>query len=160
MGAAPPSRETELDALRGEIARLERDLEAARASSRTLNERLHATALDLTVQENKVREARLALELSTERIAAGERSVADLETRLDRLRESLRVHLVALYSVGRQRLLRLVLAMQPSTDAPAAIRQLRFLARRDALAAEEFRVTIDRLAQEREALDVERVRST
>ena len=86
--------------------------------------------------------------------------MAELETRLDRLRDSLRVHLVALYSVGRQRLLRLVLAMQPSTDAPAAIRQLRFLARRDALAAEEYRVTIGRLAQERAALDVERVRST
>ena len=107
-----------------------------------------------------MREARLALELSTEKVVAGERSVAELETRLDTLRDSLRVHLVALYSVGRQRLLRLVLAMQPATDAPAAIRQLRFLARRDALAAEELRATVDRLAQERVALEVERARTT
>jgi septal ring factor EnvC (AmiA/AmiB activator) len=160
LGAAPSSRESELGALRGEIARLERELDAARASSRTLAERVRATALDLSVQEGKVREARLALELSSERVVAGERAVEELEVRLDRLRDSLRVHLVALYSLGRERMLRLLLAMRPQTDAPGAIRQLRFLARRDAMAAEEYRGTVLRLAQERAALDVERARVT
>jgi murein hydrolase activator len=105
-----------------------------------------------------VREARLALDLSSERVAAGERTVRDLEVRLDQLRDSLRVHLVALYSLGRERLLRLLLAMQPQGNAPAAIRQLRFLARRDALAAEEYRRTVHRLGEERAALGVERER--
>jgi septal ring factor EnvC (AmiA/AmiB activator) len=91
VGAAPSSRESELGALRGEIARLERELDTARASSRTLAERVRATALDLSLQEGKVREARLALELSSERGAAGERAVEELEVRLDRLRDSLRV---------------------------------------------------------------------
>ena len=160
LGAAPSSREAELGALRDEIARLEQELEGARASSRTLAERVRASALDLSVQENKVREARLALEVASERVAAGERAVGELELRLDRLRDSLRVHLVTLYSLGRERMLRLLLAMRPQSDAPGAIRQLRFLARRDALAAEEFRGTARRLAQERAALDVERVRVT
>jgi septal ring factor EnvC (AmiA/AmiB activator) len=160
LGAAPSSRESELTRLRGEIARLEGELESARASSRTLAERLRATALDLSVQEGKVREARLALELSSEKVVAGEEAVAELEGKLGRLRDSLRVHLVTLYSLGRERLLRLLLAMRPQGDAPGAIRQLRFLARRDALAAAEYRGTMQRLAQERAALEVERERVT
>ncbi len=160
LGAAPSSRESELAGLRGEITRLERELDEARASSRTLAERVRATALDLSVQESRVREARLSLELSSERVAAGERTVEDLELRLERLHDSLRVHLVALYSLGRERMLRLLLAMRPQDDARGAIRQLRFLARRDALAAEEYRDTVRRLAQERAALDVERARVT
>lgn len=146
--------------------------------SRTLAERLRATALELELREGKVREARLALELQDVAVERGERAVRDLEARLTRLHESLRVHLVVLYSLGRERMLRLVLAMRPapatlpptrdepaaaspsagSSDAPTAIRQLRFLARRDALALEEYRKTSRRLAQERAALAVERER--
>ena len=55
-------------------------------------------------------------------------------------------------------MLRLLLAMRPQSDAPGAIRQLRFLARRDALALEEYRATSGRLAQERAALAVEQTR--
>jgi septal ring factor EnvC (AmiA/AmiB activator) len=55
-------------------------------------------------------------------------------------------------------MLRLLLALRPQADAPAAIRQLRFLARRDALALEEYRSTGRRLAQERAALAVEQGR--
>jgi septal ring factor EnvC (AmiA/AmiB activator) len=55
-------------------------------------------------------------------------------------------------------MLRLLLAMRPQADAPTAIRQLRYLARRDALALEDYRTTARRLDQERAALAVERQR--
>ena len=127
-----------------------------------------------------MREARLGLELQDASVERGELAVSELEGRLARLHDSLRVHLVALYSLGRERMLRLVLAMRPPPspvnrssgagqdagappdaggfDAPAAIRQLRFLARRDALVLEEYRETSRRLAQQRAALAVERDR--
>jgi septal ring factor EnvC (AmiA/AmiB activator) len=158
LGAAPPTRESELASIRREIERLEGELGPARAASRTLAERVRVTALDLRLRDERVREARLALDLASAGVVRGERAVEDLQVRLDRLRDSLRVHLVALYSLGRERMLRLLLAMHPQADAPAAIRQLRFLARRDALALEEYRTTERRLAQERAALGVERQR--
>jgi septal ring factor EnvC (AmiA/AmiB activator) len=119
---------------------------------------VRATGLELELREGKVREARLALQLLAAGVARGERAVRDLEVRLDRLRRSLRAHLVALYSLGRERMLRLLLAMRPQADAPSAIRQLRFLARRDALALDEYRSAGLRLAQERAALAVEQAR--
>jgi septal ring factor EnvC (AmiA/AmiB activator) len=119
---------------------------------------VRATGLELELREGKVREARLALELQRAGVERGERAVSDLETRLTRLHDSLRVQLVALYSLGRERALRLLLAMRPQSDAPAAIRQLRFLARRDALALADYRETSRRLQQERAALQVEQER--
>ena len=144
--------------MRREIAQLEGELQAARATSRTLAERVRATGIELDLYEGRVREARLALELAGAGVARGEVAVRELSTRLDRLRDSLRVHLVALYSLGRERMLRLLLAMRPQGDAPTAIRQLRYMARRDALAIEEYRNTARRLAQERAALAVEQER--
>ena len=157
-GAAPPSREVELATVRRELSRLQAELDSARANSRTLAERVRATALELELQEGRLREARLSLELSVRSVERGEAAVRDLETRLGRLSDSLRVHLVALYSLGRERMLRLLLAMRAESDAPAAIRQLRFLARRDAMALEEYRTASRRLAQERTALVVEQQR--
>jgi murein hydrolase activator len=144
--------------VRRELARLEGELGAARASSRTLAERVRSSGLELELHEGRLREARLALELASASVERGEIAVRHLETRLGRLQDSLRVHLVALYSLGRERMLRLLLAMRPQADAPAAIRQLRFMARRDALALEEYRTTMARLAQERAALAVEQQR--
>jgi septal ring factor EnvC (AmiA/AmiB activator) len=156
--ATTAPREAELQEVRREIARLENELRTAREQTRTLAERVRASGIELALHEDRVREARLALDLQSAGVERGERAVRDAEMRLHRLRDSLRVHLVALYSLGRERMLRLLLAMAPRSDTPRAIRQLRFLARRDAVALAEYRATERRLAQQRAALAVERER--
>ncbi len=126
--------------------------------SRSLSGRLRETELDLQLQESRVREASLGFELSLSRIDESERSVEDLESRLQGLRVSLRNHVLVLSGLGRQRYLRLLLALRPEGDVVAGVRQLRYLARRDAMAVERFEALERRVSRQRAALAVEQAR--
>ena len=144
--------------MRREISLLETRLSDARVRSRSLSGRLRETELELQLQESRVREARLGFELSSRRIDQSERAVDDLETRLSGLRISLRTHVLALHGLGRQRLLRLLLALRPRGDVVAGVRQLRYLARRDGMAVEKFETMERRVERQRAALGVEEAR--
>lgn len=150
------ARERDLAEIRRQIARLEGELETARARERTLSERLAAAELDLELQERRVAEASAARELAEERVAASEAAVAELEGELSAVRDALRRRLVGLYRLGRHGPLRLVLSVEPGSDLPSAVRLLRYLVRRDAVAVERYVETRDDLLAERRRLEEER----
>lgn len=149
-------RERDLEEIRRQVARLEGELEAARAVERSLSERLAAAELDLELQERRVAEAAAARELAEERVSLAESAVAALESELAAVRESLQRRLAGLYRLGRDGPLRLVLSAEPGSDLPSAVRLLRYLVRRDAVAVERYVDTREELLAERLRLQEER----
>ena len=149
-------RARDLAAIRGEIERLEEDLDRARRRERTLEERLEAARIELELQSRRVAEAAAARELAEGRVAAAQAEIERLEGLLDEVRASLRERLAGLYRLGRHGHLRLVLSVEPGADLPSAVRLLRFLVRRDARAIDRYTETAERLAAERERLEAER----
>ncbi len=158
--AAPPgspptvaeSRAAELERIRGEIARLQAQLEAAKAQESGLTGDLERTSVELALQEQRLAEAVAARDLAAAKAAESEQRVADLEARLTRIRDELRSSLVGLYRMGHDGYLRLFLALKPSDSMLPGIRLLRFVARRDANALETYREVRTRLAFERDGL--------
>lgn len=154
--AAPQAndREAELERLRGEIARLQARLGAVEQREKTVAGELEQTRLQLALQETRLAEAQAAQAVALERIATLEGDVAALEGRLARVRSDLRGRLVGLYRLGRAGYLRLLLGLSPGEDVQPAIRQLRYLARRDGEALDRFLDLRARLAVEQgELLD-------
>lgn len=149
-------RERDLAEIRRQIARLEGELEGARARERTLFARLAEAELDLELQRRRVSEASAARALAEERATAAEVAVGTLEAELAAARDSLRRRLAGLYRLGRNGPLRLVLSVEPGADLPSAVRLLRFLVRRDAVAVETYVGTREELLAERHRLEVER----
>ncbi len=154
--AQPDSREAELAAIRQEIARLEGRVAAIRGRETTLEDQLKRLELELELQEVQLSEATAAFELAADRSAAAEAEVERLETALAAIRGDLRRRLAGLYRLGRHGYLRLFLALKPDSDLLPAIRQLRFLVRRDQLAVERYTATRRALLTERERLAAER----
>lgn len=153
---APSPRERDLAEIRREIARLEGELRAARARERSLAERLEAAELDLALQERRVAEAAAARQVAEERVAEAAAAVARLGEELDAARASLRRRLTGLYRLGSEGQLRLLLAAEPGSNLPAAVRLLRFLVRRDARAVGRYVEARERLVAERARLEEER----
>ena len=104
------------------------------------------------MQERRVEEAATAHGLTEIRVLESREAIRLLEKRQVRLRAELRRHLLTLYGFGRQGYLRPLLSIDAERDIPAAIRQIRFLARRDAMALEDFEALGHKLAAEREVL--------
>jgi len=153
----PPSpRERDLAAIRREIARLEEELSDARARERSLAERLEAAELDLALQERRVAEAGAARAVAEERVAEAAAAVVRLGGELSAARASLRRRLTGLYRLGSEGPLRLLLAAEPGSDLPAAVRLLRFLVRRDSRAVDRYLEARERLEEERARLEEER----
>jgi septal ring factor EnvC (AmiA/AmiB activator) len=156
--AAQESREAELERLQGEIARLQSRLSGVQQRERTLASELEGTRLQLELQERRVAEAQAARALAGQRMATLEAEVASLERRLVTVRGDLRGRLAALYRLGRAGYMRLLLALAPGQEVLPAIRQLRYLARRDGELVERFQDTRARLGFEREELHEQRGR--
>jgi murein hydrolase activator len=152
------SREAELERLRSEIARLQSRLGAVQQRARSAASELEQTRLQLTLQETRLAEAEAAQAVAQERITILQREVGSLEARLERVRSDLRGRLGGLYRLGRAGYLRLLLALAPADEVLPAIRQLRYLARRDGEALESFLHTRASLEVERRELGEARVR--
>lgn len=153
--AAPPeaSREEELAAIRAEIARLQERIEQARAEAEGLAGELARLDLELELQQRRTAEAAAAREVAAARAEAATTELANLEASLAELRKELRRKLAGLYGLGRQGYLRLLLAVEPGTDLLAAVRQMRYLVRRDSEAIDEYQDM--RTAQSRVRDDLE-----
>ena len=145
------SRESELAALRAEIARLSERLEVARRAQTGIQGELQTMDVELQLQETRLAEAVAARDLAARRVAAGEADVHRLEGELATARVDLRRRLGGLYRLGRQGYLRLFLSLKPDRRLLPSVRLLRYLARRD-------RAAIDRYQQARTDLDAERER--
>lgn len=149
-------RERALAEIRAEVARLEKRLSATRARESTLGAALERTEVELALQEQQLAEATAALELSIDRAAAADQRARELAVSLVGVQESLRRRLAGLYRLGRQGYLRLFLSLEPESSLLPAIRQLRYLARRDRDLIDRYRETRQALEDQRRALAVER----
>ncbi len=155
-GEEPPSRDEELAAIRGEIVRLEAELERARAEEMDLTGALRRTRLEVALQEERVAEAVTARDLVAADLAATEAEVAALAERLQRLQRQLEDEVVWLYRLGRSGYLRLVVSITTRDDFLPVLRTVRFLALRTARLRQDTLDTAGRLADQREALTRER----
>ena len=150
------SREQELEAIRGEIARLTARLETVKQSAAGIAGDLDRIELELDLQSQKVAEAESAKSIAEERAAASEAEIAELESRIAEQRRNLRLRLTGLYRMGRHGYLRMLLSLAPGEALLPAVRALRFLAQRDAASVASFEELAARLAVENRALDAER----
>ena len=151
-------REAELERIRGEIARLQASLSRVQARERSLESVYEQTGLELRLQEQRVAEARAARELSEARVAVAEARVGELEAELGRVRGDLHDRLVTLYRLGRAGYVRLMLSIDQGADVLEAMRQIRFLARRDSALLDRYVDAKARLGIEREDLVQEQAR--
>lgn len=156
----PLSREQELEALRGEIAKLESQVDKAKKLQSGVRGELEAADLELRLQEARLTEAVTARDLAARRAEEGEQEVERLEGSLLVARQGLRRRLAGLYRLGRQGTLRLFLGLRPDERLLPSIRLARYMARRDRAAIDQYQEARqqltrerDRLAREREELD-------
>ena len=127
-----PNREEELELLRDEISTLTLQLRQIRREKGGLAGQLDQTVIAVSLQEKRVVEARAAGAISAEALLRVEKHAEELEHDLAAKRRELRQRLSALYRIGRQGYLRLLLSIRAEQDLLPGIRQLRFLATRDA----------------------------
>ena len=149
-------REAELAAIRQQISRLEARVAEMRGRETGLEDRLRRVNLELELQEVQLEEATAAHDLAAGRAEDAEAEIARLEIALAEIRGDLQRRMSGLYRLGRHGYLRLFLSMTPDTDLLPAIRQLRFLVRRDQTTIEQYSATRDRLASQRQRLVDER----
>jgi septal ring factor EnvC (AmiA/AmiB activator) len=152
LPAQHSAREQELAALRLEIARLSRELASTRQAASGLEGELKAVEVDLKLQETRLAEAVAARELAARRVTEGEAEVKRLEGALDEARAGLKRRLTGLYRLGRQGYFRLFLSLKPDRRLLPSIRLMRYLARRDRAAIDQYQEASARLAGERERL--------
>lgn len=154
--AQETTREQELEAIRGDLARLQAEREQVRARQSGIAGELRRTEVEVRIQEQRVAEATAAQAVVIERTEAIVAQVAALEVQLQQLRDGLRRSLVGLYRMGRHGYLRLFLSLKPESSMLPGIRLLRLVARRDDDALERFRKTRTELEFEREQLAEQR----
>jgi septal ring factor EnvC (AmiA/AmiB activator) len=152
-------RAEELERIRGEIASLSVRVGQVRARAAGLEGDLERSRLELDLQQRRVDEARTEHELARARVAEAEASVAELEARLERERRRLEARVGGLYRLGRHGIARLAFSLEPGEDPVAAIRLLRYLARRDAASVSRFEDLRARLDAERASLEKDRAAS-
>ena len=149
-------REAELAEIRRSIAQLETRVAEMRGRETSIEDRLRRVGVELELQEIQLTEATAAHELAVARAEGAETEIARLEVALAETRGDLGRRIAGLYRLGRQGYLRLFLSLDPDADLLPAIRQLRFLVRRDRTTIERYTETRDRLADERRRLAAER----
>ncbi|HVS14607.1 MAG TPA: peptidoglycan DD-metalloendopeptidase family protein [Thermoanaerobaculia bacterium] len=146
-------RESDLARLRDRIAELESGIAALDASARDLLERYTQARAEVELQRARVAESEAALALTAERRVESEQRVGVLEAELAERRLRLGRRIRSISRFGGHGYLRLLLAVDADADLLSALRQLRFLIRRDAEALAGFRQTRDQLAAELDRLD-------
>lgn len=149
-------REEELARIRAEIGRLQERLGVVGERQNTLADELEGIKVELALQEAELAEATAAFDLAQTRTAAAESKVAELEIALAEVREDLGRRLVGLYRLGGQGYFRLFLTLEPDQELLPAIRQLRFLARRDRETFERFVATREALGEQRRRWESEK----
>lgn len=154
--AETQSRVSELAKIREQIDQLQKRLKTVRSKESGLEDELKAVKLELELQQAQVDEATAAAELATSRADTAERRVSELNTALEEVRKDLGRRLVGLYRLGGQGYLRLFLTLEPDENLLPAIRQLRFLVRRDQMALDQYLTTHEKLTFQRHRLEAER----
>ena len=160
---APPAfaqsletREQELAQIREQIESLRSRVASMRERETTLEDQLKRLRAELDLQQARLDEADTALELATARAAATEARVVELEADLGSVRDDLRRRMVGLYRLGRHGYLRLFLTIEADDGLLPAIRQLRYLVRRDRRSVDRYLALRDDLLAQQTRLELER----
>lgn len=152
-GGAVPSREQELAEVRARARALEARVAELRESRRGLERDLIEADLSVRLQEERAREATLALAGARDAVEAAVERVRDLQRQLAEAREELGTRLASLYRLGRQGLARLALAARDEEAFLRDFRLVRYLARRDASRVRRYLELRGRLLDRQEELE-------
>lgn len=147
---AQPARNTDLQRIRADIARLRSRLDDVRAQTKTAEHDLEAVDLELDI---RTRELQLAVDMQSQLETQAheiESQIGELTPRLERQKTFLRHRLAALYRLGELSYLRLLLSMNDQRDPIEAVSMLSFLVSHDAR-------SITRFQAERAQLDGQKV---
>jgi septal ring factor EnvC (AmiA/AmiB activator) len=156
---------SDLERIRGEIARLRHKLDDVRAQTRTAERELEEVGIELDI---RARELQIAVDLQQQieqeqqAVAA---QVADVVARIDREKEFLRRRLAALYRLGGLSYLRLLMSIDERRNPIEAMSMLSYLVARDARAVDQFQAaraqlaarTADLAEKKRRVTDIRRV---
>jgi septal ring factor EnvC (AmiA/AmiB activator) len=154
--AETAARAAELERIRGEIVEISARIESARERAAGLEGEIERSRLELDLQERRVAEAEAEQELAHGRVLQAEARIAELELRLAAERRRLEDRLTGLYRLGRHGIARLAFSLEAGEDPVAAVRLLRYLARRDAASVTRFEDLRAQLAAERTSLEQDR----
>ncbi|MEM1181714.1 MAG: peptidoglycan DD-metalloendopeptidase family protein [Acidobacteriota bacterium] len=155
-GQSLETREQELAGIREQIAHLRDRVSSMRSRETSLADRLERVRAELDLQQARLDEANAALALATDRVADAERQILEIGTALTAVETDLRRRMVGLYRLGRYGYLQLFLSMEPGDDLLSAIRQLRFLVRRDRRALDRYEELRADLAGQQRRLEAEK----
>ena len=137
---------SDLDRIRGEIARLRRKLDDVRAQTKTAERELEEVGIELDI---RTRELQIAVDLQRqieqERQAVAAQ-VAEVGLEIAGEREFLRHRLAALYRLGGLSYLRLLMSIDERRNPIEAMSMLSYLVERDARAVTRFEAARAQLA--------------
>ncbi len=150
--AAAQDDSTRLREIRGQIGRLQEQLETLRQRRTGLEGQLAQVDIELKLQRQRVAEAAAALRQAAVAVEEIHGRIERLAGELTAARGELRSRLVALYRLGRQGYVRLLLAADPDAELLPAMRVARYLAYRDRDAVRHYQELQAGLQQEQEAL--------
>jgi septal ring factor EnvC (AmiA/AmiB activator) len=160
-----PSRNSDLDRIRGEIAKLKSRLDDVHRQAQSAQQELEAVDLELGI---RTRELTLAVDMQSrleEERHAIEAQIASLEPRIAHEKQDLAKRLVVLYRLGGLSYLRMFLAIDQNKSPLEAMSMLSFLVTRDAHSVSRFQATRAQLTarraeladRERQLVDTRRV---
>jgi septal ring factor EnvC (AmiA/AmiB activator) len=141
-----PARNSDLQRIRADIARLRQRLSEVHAQARSAEHDLEAVDLELDI---RTRELQLAVDMQSQLEAQQQEigaRIATLTPRLDRQKIFLRKRLAALYRLGELSYLRLLLSMNDQRNPIEAVSMLTFLVSHDARAVTRFQTERAQLA--------------
>jgi septal ring factor EnvC (AmiA/AmiB activator) len=147
-----PSRNSDLDRIRGEIAKLKSRLDDVHRQAQSAQQELEAVDLELGI---RTRELALAVDMQLhldEERRAIEAQIASLEPRIAHQKQDLAKRLVVLYRLGGLSYLRMFLAIDQKKDPLEAMSMLSFLVTRDAHSVSRFQTTRAQLTARRAEL--------
>lgn len=148
--APPPASNSDLDRIRGEIAKLKQRLDEVHQQTRNAQQELEAADLELGIHTRELQIAQETWQRVDRQRVQTEAQIAELIVRIARQKQHLGRRLVALYRLGGLSYLRILMSLDQQHDPTAAISMLSFLVTHDSR-------TITRLESTKNELGVRRV---
>ena len=148
--APPPASNSDLDRIRGEIAKLKQRLDEVHQQTRNAQQELEAADLELGIHTRELQIAQETWQRVDRQRVQTEGQIAELIVRIARQKQHLGRRLVALYRLGGLSYLRILMSLDQQHDPTAAISMLSFLVTHDSR-------TITRLESTKNELGVRRV---
>lgn len=156
-GAAAKTEDVRLERMRGEISRLQRELNRLSSRERGLLGELERLGAELRLRAKELDEASLRRQLVGEALAEGQRRLADLQTVQAGRKRYLRFRLREIYKSGPEDSIRAMIGGDRVEAYWAGLRYASFLSERDGRILAEFRADAEQARLENEGLQAKQV---